>query len=352
MRRLPGDCEVMPRQSPHLRAPTHTRRATVDPEAEARAAAVATSQDGVISRAQAVDAGLTATMVRRKVRRREWVHVYDGIYVNHTGQLTWRQRAWAAVLDAAPAALADVSVLDCGLGGTIHIAVATNRPVSKRAGVVVHRRTRFTEAVQWDLRSPRLSVEEAALDVAARATTTREAIATLTRVVSDRRFNVDTYDMLAAITRRRRLRRRKLLTAVLNDVATGSCSVLEQGYLTDVERAHGLPTATRQAPTEVGRRGFRDNEYPEFGVIVELDGRNWHDDAKSRDKDLERDLDAATIGRQTIRLGYGQVFDRACSTAVKVGKILTAHGWPGHLVSCPRCAPNSRGPVQTRSASD
>ena len=40
---------------------------------------------------------------------RELVEVLRGVYVEHTGPPSWQQRAWAAVLRAWPAALADQS---------------------------------------------------------------------------------------------------------------------------------------------------------------------------------------------------------------------------------------------------
>jgi hypothetical protein len=53
---------------------------------------------------------------------------------------------------------------------------------------------------------------------------------------------------------------------------------------------------------------------------------------------LERDLDLAVIGHATLRLTYGQVFDRACSTAGKVARLLVARGWQGRPVACgPDC---------------
>lgn len=64
-------------------------------------------QDGVIARHQAIGAGCTPVQVARRVRRREWTPVHPGVYVNHTGPLTWRQRAWAAVLAYRPAAALD-----------------------------------------------------------------------------------------------------------------------------------------------------------------------------------------------------------------------------------------------------
>ena len=63
------------------------------------------TQDGVINRRQALAAGLTDPDIRRRLRRREWARVHPGVYVDHTGPLSWRrERAWAAVLYAEPAA--------------------------------------------------------------------------------------------------------------------------------------------------------------------------------------------------------------------------------------------------------
>jgi hypothetical protein len=58
---------------------------------------------------------------------------------------------------------------------------------------------------------------------------------------------------LDALAERQRVPRRAWLEAVLRDIADGSCSVLERGYLQHVERAHGrLPRADRQVGGEPG----------------------------------------------------------------------------------------------------
>ena len=49
---------------------------------------------------------------------------------------------------------------------------------------------------------------------------------------------------------------------------------------------------------------------------------------------MERDLDAALVGKDTVRLGWGQVFDRPCSTAAKVAALHAARGWAGSPQSC------------------
>lgn len=299
-------------------------------------ASLLAAQDGVIARRQALEHGLDPNDIRRLIRRREWAVVYPGIYVDHTGEMTWRQRAWAAVLDAYPAALGHTSALP-DPGSVIHIVIDENRTVKRRRGVVAHRRADLSTSVLWNLGPPRLRVVEAVLDVASTAATQTDAIDALTSAVNARITTADR--LLHALAERTRIRWRKFLHDVLIDIRDGTCSVLEHGYLTDVERPHGLPKPVRQAPTTVGRKGLRDLDYPDHDLIVELDGWRFHDSAQARDRDLERDMDAAvSAGRLTLRLGAGQVFGRPCVTARKLAKALHDRGWQGQFVNCPKCA--------------
>lgn len=129
------------------------------------------------------------------------------------------------------------------------------------------------------------------------------------------------------------------MDGVLDDIAHGTCSLLEHGYLTRVERAHGLPVGDRQTPRTSDRGSeYRDVTYPRLDLEVELDGRPFHDNAHQRDLDLDRDLDAAGQGRLTVRLGWGQVFDRPCRTAGRMAALMRARGWDGVLLRCgPEC---------------
>jgi hypothetical protein len=140
-----------------------------------------------------------------------------------------------------------------------------------------------------------------------------------------------------ALARRSRIARRRFLGDVLADVRQGTCSVLEHGYLTRVERPHGLPTGRRQARESSRGTVYRDVTYDGLDRIVELDGRLFHTSAMERDRDLDRDLDSAADGRVTVRLGWGQVFDRPCPTALRVGAWLQAAGWDGTPRRCPGC---------------
>ncbi|WP_301122315.1 type IV toxin-antitoxin system AbiEi family antitoxin domain-containing protein [Mycolicibacterium fortuitum] len=293
-------------------------------------------QDGVISRSQAVDGGLRDHEIRRLLRRNEWARVHTGVYVQHTGPLTWSQRAWAAVLYAAPAALC----LDSALGADalpIHVAVAQHRTIlAEPAGVRIHHLVNLHERVLWNVSPPRMRYDEAAIDVACRAVSELDAIAVLANACQSRRTTADR--LLRVLDSRARVRRRRWLRGVLADIADGTCSVLEHGYLVRVERPHGLPKAARQkrAKSSVGVC-YRDAEYSER-LIVELDGRVHHDSTPRRDADFERDLDAAADGRSTVRLSYGQVFDRPCQTAGKIAQVLQQYGIAvaGHPCG-PRC---------------
>jgi hypothetical protein len=308
-------------------------------------ARVLRDQAGVISRRQALELGMTVTQVKRAVRRREWIQVHPGVYVDHNGELTWLQRAWAAVLFSWPAALTLDSALRAHEGpgragrdqDVIHVAVARDRRLVAPRGVRIHRISELGPRTSWNLGPPRLRYEDSVLEVAASSRTERDAIAVLAGACGARRTTAAR--LRIALEERPRLARRSWLRGVLVDVAEGTCSVLEHGYLDRVERAHGLPRGRRQAATcAAGRSMFKDVRYDELGLVVELDGRLFHTAVADRDRDLERDLDD-TVGRteETLRLGYGQVFERPCSTAVKVGRVLQRRGWTGEPGKCPTC---------------
>ena len=305
-------------------------------------------QSGVVSRQQVIACGSQPHDIRRLLRRREWALVHPGVYVDHTGPLTWLQRAWAATLSVAPSALSHESALRAADGpghrahlddDPIHVAVDRHRKVVFPSGVRGHRVSGLASKALWNTSPPRIRTEEAVLDVAADARDPLGAIAVLADAVQARRTTATR--IASALESRERIARRALLTAVVHDLAEGACSALEHGYLTRVERAHGLPRAARQVRASARGPVYRDVEYGALGLVVELDGRLFHDSAAARDRDLDRDLEAALSGRQTVRLGWGQVFGRPCDTAVRIGRLLQLRGWTGSPRSCAHCTVRS-----------
>lgn len=295
-------------------------------------------QAGVVARTQVLDLGHDDGYVARKVRRREWSRVHRGVYVDHTGEPTPLQRAWAAVLYFAPAALCGDTVLELtGVhparpGALLHVAVSHERRVARLPNVKVHRMRHLHRVVQPARLPPQVRLEHAALQAASSRQREDDVVAVLADACRSRRTTATRLN--EALHALPRLPRRGLISSVLADVASGVQSPLEQRYLARVERAHGLPTAQRQSRVATGDQvAYRDVEYLGGRVVVELDGRLGHDLGAERRRDLDRDLANAVAGTTTIRLGWGQVLD-PCRTALGVGGVLMAAGWRGRIRSC------------------
>ena len=296
-----------------------------------------------MSRRQAERAGVQPHELARLVRRRQLVPLHDGVYVDHSGSPSFLQRAWAATLRYDPAALAGPSALRAveGPGSRrpehpLHLAVSLDRRLRRVDGIVLHRTAHLEQRVLWHVGPPRVRYEEAALDVASRAPTDFDAVGELSRVVQSRRTTAAR--LLEVMGARERVPRRAWLASVLDDVAHGTCSVLEHGYLHRVERAHGLSAARRQVRDRLGQGVvFRDVLYA-GGTVVELDGRLFHDTAAQRDRDFDRDLDAAAVGLTTVRVSWGQVFDRPCWTTARIARVLARTGLDTQARPCgPTC---------------
>lgn len=311
------------------------RRPALDLQRQLRA------QSGVISRSQILALAGTDSDIRRMVRRRELARMVPGVFVNHTGAPTWLQRAWAGVLHYWPAVLSHESAVRFELGSRwrgggprepIHVAIDPRRNAVEVPGYRVHRKAHLDRQAVWQASPPRLFIEYALLDLAA-AAQPLEAVALFTDAIQTRQVRPQMLRyMLHDLPR---VRQRKWLRAVLIDLELGTCSVLEHLYLSSVERAHRLPRAQRQARDRSGDTTvYRDVVYKGHGLIVELDGRAFHDNAAARDRDLSRDLSAAVQGMRTIRLGWRQVHSQPCETAAAIGALLRQAGWQGALRRC------------------
>lgn len=297
-------------------------------------------QDGIVSRDQLLGLGAKANDVRRLLRRRELVLRHPGVYSAHSGRLTRAELEWVAVLAAWPAALAFESALPEHGGRAIQVVVARGRTIQPPPGVVVTRMNDLRERVDWRAAPPRVRLEHATLDTMERALGAGDvaaAFSTLSIVLHSRRISVD--ELEEALRARSRFAGRAIATGLLDDARTGACSVLERGYLRWVERAHGLPRGTRQCPSRsTGRTTAPDVRYDEYGLIVELDGRAFHDSPHARDADAARDLaELAVRDDATARVTYGLVFRDGCRTAARIATILTRRGWQGRPHRCPRC---------------
>ena len=304
-------------------------------------------QDGLVTRAQVLAHGFGDGFIETRLRRKDWRRVHRGVFVDHTGPLTWHQELWAALLFYGEAevraaacdrsALVLLGVSEPAAGSVVHVAVERDRRVHRLPGVRLHRMTAFDEHVHPQRRPARVRLEVAVLQAASSARDEAAAIAVLADACQKRRTTpprlVDVVDRLPC------LRRRAFMVSVLRDVAEGAHSVLEHRYLARVERAHGLPRAGRQRRGSNGRGGsvWRDCLYLGGLLVVELDGRLGHEWSQDRWADFDRDIEAAVGGALTLRLGWRQVLD-PCRVAAALVRVLRRLGWEGQPHGCsPTC---------------
>jgi hypothetical protein len=310
-------------------------------------------QRGVVDRSQAKQVGFSDQQIRYRLRSGRWQHVHEGVYATFTGPLPREARLWAALRRAGEAAMlshetaAEVhGLVDRPVSQTIHVTVpARRRPVQHGSirGVVIHRSTQSGPQLPIAWKLPRTRMEDTVLDLVDAAPTFQAAYGWIARAVS-RRFTT-TSMLRAALATRRRIRYRSELAVALGETDDGIHSGLERRYARDVERAHGLPSAQRQARRVIaGRAHYRDNWYAEYAVCVELDGPAFHRDEQVW-KDKRRDnLNLAEDGAATFRFGPVEVTEFACESAAMVAATLRRNGWKGapHRCRRPACTVGSR----------
>jgi hypothetical protein len=306
-----------------------------------RAAALLREQDGVVARRQLRELGATPNDLRRLLRRREIFRAFDGVYVLHGGPLSMRQREWVAVLTAWPAALAAGSALP-EPSGTVHVAVAHERSVRLPPGAVLHRVRDLDGQVLWHRSPPRMTLEHALLGRLS-GLVAQDDVAGAFHALTQHARRTTPERLLDAVARRPRIAGRLVIRGLLCDWRDGACSVLERGFLHRVERAHGLPAADPQrASRATGRTSLQDLPYPEQRLVVELDGRTFHEGDRA-DEDAFRDLAEMSVnGLPTLRLTYGLVFRTPCRTARLLAEVLQARGWDGAPRRCHRCSAATR----------
>jgi hypothetical protein len=301
-------------------------------------------QAGVITRAQALAAGMTRHAVQARLDGGRWQRIHTGVYAAYSGRPARDSLIWAAVLGARSGAVlchqtaAELyGLLEAREGREIHVMVARGSAVVPMKNVVIHYSQRVDFARHPVLEPPRTRLEETVLDLAAAEATATRATGWILIACASRRTTPDR--LLTALKSRPRMRRRTMLLAALGDARAGVGSILEHGYLYRVERPHGLPAGVRQRRTRTARVSrYEDVRYEDYGVIVELDGRGAHPEGE-RWRDIRRDNVSAANGLITLRYSYTDVMERACQVADEVARTLRGRGYTGGVRQCgPSCA--------------
>ena len=273
-----------------MTSPAHTPIAPTVPQ-------LLEQQDGVISRRQARGAGMSEDQWQWLLDSGRWQSVLLGVAVAHSGEVTDRQRAWAAVLSAAPGACltGDMALVEHGMKLTppadVHLAVTRELlprrfllgEQERRGRTVPHQLTRVEGWAHPVKQPPMLRIAPAALHAASYARSDRAAEWRLAATVQQGLTPAG--DLRSTLEQMPRLPRRRLIRDVLDDVEYGAHAASELDFLRFL-RHHGLPRPDRlQRPVRRGKVRYLDAWWERQRVSVEMDGAHhrtvgtWDDDA-------------------------------------------------------------------------
>jgi hypothetical protein len=249
--------------------------------ADRAASEVLRNQGELITRRQALAAGLTKDALRHRVSPDgPWRVVLPGIYMSHEGDLTIGQREIAAILYAGRGSVITGLAALRRLGvrvqvtDTVDVLIPVTRKRLSMSFVQIHRTSRMPER-PWRMDGMLWAAPPRALADAARsATVGRDVRAFVADAVQQGKCTVQ---QIAAELRSGPSQGSGLLRAALEEVADGVASVAE-GDLRKLIKSSGLPEPLYNPRLFVGDMFLAkpDAWWAEAGVAVEVDSMQWH----------------------------------------------------------------------------
>ena len=286
--------------------------------ADARIAELAGRQRGYVKRKQLLALGVKRSAIARRVDVGRLIPDHAGVYaVGH--------------LSKDPLDRAFGAVLACGEGAVLsHASAATlwgiyrhwRRPFHvtapsghTREGIVVHRNSLHRRDRTRQLGIPVTSPARTLLDKAPNLTDKA-----LTRAVNDLRLQgflnrSDLVELLIRCPRHPGAARLRPFAEVQHGPTR---SEFEDAFHAFTER-YGLPTAL----VNTKLHGFEvDAYFPAEGVVVELDGWDFHSSVHSFKSDREQDAALLALGIVTIRITWDRLIDQPEREARRLRAIL------------------------------
>jgi hypothetical protein len=294
--------------------------------------ALAVEQGGAFSRWQVLANGGDDELIRRRCETGVWVRVRNGVYVVAGLPPSERTELWVAWLEVGPHA---VRSHECAAQGWSLNPVVTGRFVfitshgdhHRLAGVTVHQLRdllphHITQLDGLPTTTPARTVVDLAAVVSFERLKRIVENGVLDRIVTDDQIGL----VLRDVARRGKWGMKKL-ARVLALRAPGEPvpdSVLER-MLLDALRAEGLPDPIPQYPhpgRETGT-GWVDYAYPAGKLILEADGRRWHERIAQLARDHARDKAAARAGWLTMRFLHEELRTDPVDSARSVRETLS-----------------------------
>jgi very-short-patch-repair endonuclease len=300
-------------------------------------------QHDVVSRRQWLLAGASLATLRRRLRRRDWITVFPGVYYTHRADPPQFAQDVAALLYAGDDAVWCHQTAAMRWGTVkfqqrqiSHVLVPWPRRVRRQPLLAVHSSVAVSSRLAQHLTPLRVTAAHATLDRVEDCLTLDDAYAVVADSCQTGQLSIR--DLDAALGTRRVRWGADLRRALAS--LRGSDSLLEVRYVRDVERAHGLPRSARQR--RIGD-DISDCSYDGYGVLIELDGR-LHLLTARRWRDMAKDNRATLRGEATLRYGWLDVDSQACQVALQVLGLLVMRGYRGGAHPCRLDCPVPRRP--------
>jgi hypothetical protein len=271
------------------------------PPVEARLAALARRQHGVVTRPQLREFGVGETGIDERVRTGRLHRIHRGVYALSPARLRTEGYWLAAVLACGPGAVlshrsaASLWELRSSAAQAIDVTVPSRAGRAKRRGIKVHRSRRLTaeQTVTRD-RIPVTTVARTLLDLADVLPTQA-----LKRAIDEAEYR-GRFDLASihAVVETNPGRLGAKLLELATEPQQRTRSDLEDDFLAFC-RGHGLPRPTVGATIA----GYEvDFAWPAARLIVETDGLATHRTRRAFEDDRKRDRRTLRAGYRTIRL--------------------------------------------------
>ncbi len=276
---------------------------------------LAATQYGVVARFQLLALGIEPTLVKRRLRAGRWLRLAPGVYGLPGHRDTGEQRLWVVYLAAGERAVVshESAVAPHRLAGLARdvLAVTVPHPQHLRvAGATVHQ-TRYLPDHHWVNLHGRRTTTLARTLVDLAATTSRVR---LDRAYEDALLTSHlTYSKMSRTFGELLTPGRKGMTklaSILDERGPGfipAASELEHRLFETCALVGLAPVRQFPLPGRGDITGFVDAAFIEAQLILEADGRRWHDRVASQRKDRARVNAAARVGWQTLRFGHEEL---------------------------------------------
>jgi very-short-patch-repair endonuclease len=282
-----------------------------EPEKAGRRAldSVLREQEQIVTRAQAMACGLSRPEIRHRIRARgPWQILFPGVYLAVTGTPTQRQLEIAALRRAGPG-----SVLT-GTAALRHHGIRV--PDSACCTVLVaaehHRQDRGYLRVWPTTRMPEFVFTDGAVRFADAA-----------RAVADAARELRSFRDVRAVAAHAPVRQSAWLRRTLAEVADGVRSAAE-GDLRSLIRAAGLPAPVFNARLYIGPDllAVVDAWWPDAGVAVEVDSREWHLSPEDSQRTARRSRGMSAKGIIVLHVTPHQIRTEAEKIVADIGDAL------------------------------